>query len=350
VLYEVPSCSTIDGMAVDGLTRPFVSLVGPASQGVFELGYKKLHKVVPRYALLAVSPVGDMLVGPRMAATTGSELAPSPVLRTLLVWQGVGGPIVIGDARNDLRAERFLAWSGDGHRAAILGTLGDVRAVWLVDIEPGLGRERPRAVSPELPTSLVAVGATFAGDTVLAAAGGKLYASAGRGYQEVELPDGAPAPTGPMLWIEPRRTPDAARRHTRGAMDISVIGAGRVGTALAVLLARAGHRIAAVSGRDETVERAARFLPGTPVLPFPEAAAAAEVVLIGVPDASVEAVASELPAGPGHRSPPPVRCARARRAAGARGRRARRSRRSTCSRPSRRSSRPSSASRGAPPR
>ena len=82
-------------------------------------------------------------------------------------------------------------------------------------------------------------------------------------------------------------------------MDISVVGAGRVGTALAVLLARAGHRIVAVSGREETVDRAARFLPGTPVLPFAEAAAAADVVLIGVPDASVEAVAGDMPAGPG---------------------------------------------------
>ena len=42
-------------------------------------------------------------------------------------------------------------------------------------------------------------------------------------------------------------------------MDISVVGAGRVGTALAVLLSRAGHRVAAVSGREGTAERAARY-------------------------------------------------------------------------------------------
>ena len=84
-------------------------------------------------------------------------------------------------------------------------------------------------------------------------------------------------------------------------MDISVIGAGRVGTALAVSWQRAGHRIAAVSGRAATAERAARFLPGTPVTTAAEAAATADVVVLGVPDALVEPTAAEiaeaLPAG-----------------------------------------------------
>jgi hypothetical protein len=192
----------VDGLAVDGLTRPFVSLAGPTDAGVYELGYKQLHQVVPEYALLGVSPVGDMLVGPRIRATPGPPSAPSPVLRTLLVWQGVGGPIVIGDAHDDLRAERFLAWSEDGHRAALLGTLADVRGVWEIEIEPGEGRERPQLVSPDLSSSVGAVGAVFAGNTLLVAAEGKLYASGGRGHREVDLPDGAPPPSGPMLWLE----------------------------------------------------------------------------------------------------------------------------------------------------
>jgi predicted short-subunit dehydrogenase-like oxidoreductase (DUF2520 family) len=67
-------------------------------------------------------------------------------------------------------------------------------------------------------------------------------------------------------------------------MDISIVGAGRAGTALAVLWRLAGHRIAAVSGRDATVERAARHLPGVPVLDAPETARDAELVVVGVPD------------------------------------------------------------------
>ena len=49
-------------------------------------------------------------------------------------------------------------------------------------------------------------------------------------------------------------------------MNISVVGAGRVGTAMAVLLGRAGHRIVAVSGRGSTRDRASRFLSDVPFL------------------------------------------------------------------------------------
>jgi predicted short-subunit dehydrogenase-like oxidoreductase (DUF2520 family) len=73
-------------------------------------------------------------------------------------------------------------------------------------------------------------------------------------------------------------------------MDVAVVGAGRVGTALAVLLARAGHRLVAVSGRDATRARAEKHLPGVPYLPAVEAVREAEVVLIGVPDDEIEEV------------------------------------------------------------
>ena len=67
-------------------------------------------------------------------------------------------------------------------------------------------------------------------------------------------------------------------------MDVAVVGAGRVGTALAVLLRRAGHVVTAVSGRDATPARAERYLPGVPVLPAMEAASSADLVVLGVPD------------------------------------------------------------------
>ena len=72
-------------------------------------------------------------------------------------------------------------------------------------------------------------------------------------------------------------------------MDIAVVGAGRVGTALAVLLRDAGHRIVAVAGGSGTPARAARYLPGVPVQRAAEAARDAGVVLIGTPDAQIAA-------------------------------------------------------------
>jgi predicted short-subunit dehydrogenase-like oxidoreductase (DUF2520 family) len=77
-------------------------------------------------------------------------------------------------------------------------------------------------------------------------------------------------------------------------MDVSIVGAGRVGTAVAVLLQRAGHRIAAVAGREATAGRAAAYLSGVPVLPAEEAAAQGELVLIGVPDDEIERAAGRI--------------------------------------------------------
>ena len=84
-------------------------------------------------------------------------------------------------------------------------------------------------------------------------------------------------------------------------MDISVVGAGRVGTALAVLWQRAGHRIVAVAGGAATRARAATHLPGVPVLDDAAAARGAEVVLIATPDDAIATacaqIAGELRAG-----------------------------------------------------
>jgi predicted short-subunit dehydrogenase-like oxidoreductase (DUF2520 family) len=80
-------------------------------------------------------------------------------------------------------------------------------------------------------------------------------------------------------------------------MRISVIGGGRVGTAMAVLLSRAGHEVVAVAGREATSGRAATWLPRVPFLPAEEAAARGEVVLLSVPDDAVGPVAAALADG-----------------------------------------------------
>jgi predicted short-subunit dehydrogenase-like oxidoreductase (DUF2520 family) len=77
-------------------------------------------------------------------------------------------------------------------------------------------------------------------------------------------------------------------------MDVAVIGSGTVGTGIAVLLERAGHRIVGVSGRSETRARAGTYLPGAPFLEPAESAAAAELVVIGTPDDVIEQTAETL--------------------------------------------------------
>ena len=72
---------------------------------------------------------------------------------------------------------------------------------------------------------------------------------------------------------------------TRPRLRVGVIGAGRVGAVLGAALRRAGHEIVAVSAvSDLSRLRAEALLPGVRVLPAPEVAQDADLVLLAVPD------------------------------------------------------------------
>jgi predicted short-subunit dehydrogenase-like oxidoreductase (DUF2520 family) len=74
-----------------------------------------------------------------------------------------------------------------------------------------------------------------------------------------------------------------------------VVGVGRVGSTLGAALIRAGHEIVAASGvSQQSRERAARRLPGVPLLPADETVAAADLVLLAVPDDVLRGLISGL--------------------------------------------------------
>src|SRR4051812_16457052 len=80
-------------------------------------------------------------------------------------------------------------------------------------------------------------------------------------------------------------------------LSIGVISAGRVGTALGRALERAEHVVVACSAISHVSrERAQRRLPDTPVLPVPDVAARAELLLLAVPDAELAGLVSGLAA------------------------------------------------------
>lgn len=71
--------------------------------------------------------------------------------------------------------------------------------------------------------------------------------------------------------------------------DFALVGAGRVGTAVAMLLQQAGHRLAAVSSRtSSSAERAASFLSTR--VTEPSELPPVDVVLLGVPDHALPAM------------------------------------------------------------
>lgn len=86
-----------------------------------------------------------------------------------------------------------------------------------------------------------------------------------------------------------RRTPRAAGLappdRAPARLRVGVIGAGRVGAVLGAALAAAGHDVVAASGLSTaSAERAARLLPGIPLRPADAVVAAADLVLLAVPD------------------------------------------------------------------
>jgi predicted short-subunit dehydrogenase-like oxidoreductase (DUF2520 family) len=90
--------------------------------------------------------------------------------------------------------------------------------------------------------------------------------------------------------------PDNAGGHP-ARLRVGVVGAGRVGTALAVALGRAGHEVVAASAvSDASVRRVARNLPGASIMQPPEVVAAADLVLLAVPDDALPGLVAGLAA------------------------------------------------------
>src|ERR1700758_4355197 len=80
-------------------------------------------------------------------------------------------------------------------------------------------------------------------------------------------------------------------------LKVGIISAGRVGTALGVALERADHVVVACSAVSHASrQRAQRRLPDTPVISPPEVAAAAELLLLAVPDSELAGLVSGLAA------------------------------------------------------
>lgn len=80
-------------------------------------------------------------------------------------------------------------------------------------------------------------------------------------------------------------------------LSVGVISAGRVGTALGYALERVEHVVVACSAISEASRlRAQRRLPETSVLPVPEVAQRAELLLLTVPDSELPSLVSGLAA------------------------------------------------------
>ncbi|MEE1930386.1 DUF2520 domain-containing protein [Streptomyces sp. TRM 70351] len=89
--------------------------------------------------------------------------------------------------------------------------------------------------------------------------------------------------------------PPRSARERPARLTVGVIGAGRVGPALAAALALAGHQPVAASGvSDASRRRAAALLPGVPLVEPAEVLQRAELVLLTVPDDALPGLVAGL--------------------------------------------------------
>ncbi len=90
---------------------------------------------------------------------------------------------------------------------------------------------------------------------------------------------------------------DAPSSQHPARLDVGVVGAGRVGTALAMALSRAGHKVTGASAvSDASLRRVERYLPAVPVMQPDEVVAGADLVLLTVPDDALAGLVAGLAA------------------------------------------------------
>ena len=96
-------------------------------------------------------------------------------------------------------------------------------------------------------------------------------------------------------WSDPRE-PAAEMPHP-ARLAVGLVGAGRAGTAMAVALAKAGHRVVAASAVSQaSLNRIAASLPQVPVLQPEHVVERADLALLTVPDDALGGLVSGLAA------------------------------------------------------
>jgi hypothetical protein len=154
------------------------------------------HLTFEGVSMLSASPPAAFLLRPDASPRTSSGA--SREARTMLGWKGIGGPVSVGDGEQVLAVDRVLAWSADGRRVALVGTMGARSGVFVLLAGSGTGPRVPRYVMPAGGT----IDGTFDGfGRLYLATDGAIYVTRDDEPARVALPEGAPPPTGPIVWI-----------------------------------------------------------------------------------------------------------------------------------------------------
>ena len=154
------------------------------------------HLTFEGVGMFSAAPPAAFLLRPDASPRTSSGA--SREAGTMLGWKGVGGPVTVGDGEHDLAVDRILAWSSDGARVALIGTMGARSGVFVLFAGSGTGPRVPRYVMPAGQT----IDGTFdANGRLYLATDGAIYVTRDGEPARVALPRGTPPPSGPIVWI-----------------------------------------------------------------------------------------------------------------------------------------------------
>jgi hypothetical protein len=163
----------------------------PRGTGVYFLGNGEPHRVLWGWSMLSVSPTSDLLVQPAPPAAGAAGGA-------ALYWRGAQEPDPYhGADGSPVRVSRILAWTIGADGALVEATVGDREGLYLLDTTPG-GDRVPRYVGIARPP--VFATAAFDGSIYLTMQG-RLLSWQDEHLVEIQLPEGAPDPTGPIAWL-----------------------------------------------------------------------------------------------------------------------------------------------------
>jgi hypothetical protein len=172
-------------------------------------GFGRTHHVLSDFALLSISPASDMLVVPADTLPTPAlslatlrdrgDVPPPSIFGTSSFFRGLRGaprPYRSGDDR--LWIDKVLAWSRDSAVALVAGRLAGRLGLYEIAAGPGRRTDPPRWVGPIQGASW----ASFADDGLAFVwTDDRLFLTRGGGLEPLSIPDGAPRPDGPMVWL-----------------------------------------------------------------------------------------------------------------------------------------------------
>lgn len=174
--------------------------------GIYFAGIGRIHRVLPGYAMVAVSALSDIIVVPRESLATLTPLPARPEqenadLRGValhFLGSGEPRPLPYGVGGDPFAIDRMLAWNSSAASALVVGSQGFRRGFYILDTVAGNGVDAPRYIGP---VSGIPYGAFAIDDTVFVETADGLFATAGGDLFRLQPPADAPAPDGPIVWI-----------------------------------------------------------------------------------------------------------------------------------------------------